>query len=286
MKDAKPQTDIQQQMAEDMKLRGLAPRTQERYQHAIKALAEHYHCQPERLTERQVRKYLLYLIESKEYAKSTYNADLCAIKFLYRRTLGRDWNLLQIKCSKVPKKLPIVLSREEVWSLLDQVHRPKPRMCLILMYTCGLRVSEAVHLRVEDIDSKRMALWVRNSKGYKDRSVPLPTQTLTQLRLYWLEHRPKIWLFPAQHDAKTITASCVQHCLMATVRQSQIRKNIGCHTLRHSYATHLLEAGVHLRVIQALLGHKRITSTFVYMHLTQGTMVDVQKKINQLMKRD
>ena len=277
---------VKQQMIEDMKLRGLAPRTQDRYLHAIKALAEHYRRPPEKITEKQVRKYLLYLIETKKYAKSTFNVDLNAIKFLYRRTLGRDWSLLQIKGSKTDKKLPIVLSREEMWSLLDRVRRPKPRMCLRLMYTCGLRVSEAVHLRVVDIDSQRMVLWVRNTKGHRDRSVPLPIQTLTQLRLYWLEHRPKIWLFPAKHDTKTITTECVHRCLKATLRQTNIHKNVGCHTLRHSYATHLLEAGVHLRVIQALLGHKSITSTFVYMHLTQSTMVDVQKKINELMRHE
>jgi site-specific recombinase XerD len=273
-------------MIEDMKLRGLAQTTQDRYLHAIKALAEHYNRPLDKITERRVRKYLLYLIETKGYAKSTFNVDLNAIKFLYRRTLGRDWALLHIKCSKTCKKLPIVLSRDEMWSLLDLVSRPKPRMCLILMYTCGLRVSEAVNLRLDDIDGKRMVLWVRNAKGYKDRSVTLPIQTLTQLRIYWLEHRPKIWLFPSKKGIKPITTNCVQRCLKATLRQSDIRKNVSCHTLRHSYATHLVEAGVHLRVIQALLGHKTITSTFIYMHLTQGTMANVQKKINQIMRHD
>jgi len=204
--------NVKQRMIEDMKLRGLAPRTQDRYLHTIKALAEHYHRQPDQITEKQVRKYLLYLIESKGYANTTFNIDLCAIKFLYRRTLGRDWNLLQLKCSKKNKRLPIVLSRDEVWSLLDLVRRPKARMSLKLMYTCGLRVSEAVNLRLDDIDSRRMVLWVRNAKGYKDRSVPLPIQTLTQLRVYWLEHRPKIWLFPSKKDARTITTNCVQRC--------------------------------------------------------------------------
>jgi len=240
MKNAK------QRMIEDMKLRGLAPRTQDRYLHAIKALAEHYHRQPDKITEKQVRKYLLYLIESNRYAKTTFNIDLCAIKFLYRRTLGRDWNLLQIKCSKTNKRLPIVLSRDEVWSLLDLVRRPIPRMCLTLMYTCGMRVSEAVNLRLDDIDGKRMVIWVRNAKGYKDRSVPLPIQTLTQLRVYWLKYRPKIFLFPSKKGTVPITTNCVQRCLKATVRQSKIQKNVSCHTLRHSYATHLVEAGVHL----------------------------------------
>ena len=152
MKNAK------QRMIEDMKLRGLAPRTQDRYLYAIKALAKYCHRPLSKITERQVRKYLLYLIESKGYAKSTFNIDLNAIKFLYRRTLGREWNLLQLKCTKTSKKLPIVLSRDEVWSLLDLVQRPIPRMCLTLMYTCGMRVSEAVNLRLDDIDSKRMVI--------------------------------------------------------------------------------------------------------------------------------
>lgn len=278
--------NVRQRMIEDMKLRALAPRTQDRYLHAIKALAEHYHRPSDKITEEQVRKYLLYLIETKEYAKSTFNVDLAAIKFLYRRTLGRNWRLLQIRGSRTNKRLPIVLSRDEMWSLLNLVRRPKPRMCLMLMYTCGLRVSEAVNLRIDDIDGQRMVVWARNTKGHRDRSISLPIQTLTQLRLYWRRHRPSTWLFPSRYTTRAITASCVQHCLKATLRQSNIRKNVSCHTLRHSYATHLVEAGVHLRVIQALLGHKSITSTFVYMHLTQGTMANVQKKINQIMRHD
>ncbi|MFC1761798.1 tyrosine-type recombinase/integrase [Planctomycetota bacterium] len=277
---------VKQRMIEDMKLRGLAPRTQERYLHAVKALSEHYQRPLCRITERQVRKYLLYLIETKQVAKSTFNIDLSGIKFLYRRTLGRDWNLLQLKCTKTGKRLPVVLSRDEVWSLLDQVRRPIPRVCLTLMYTCGMRVSEAVNLRIDDIDGKRMAIWVRNTKGYRDRTVPLPIHTLTQLRLYWLKYRPKIFLFPSKKGTVPITTNCVQRCLKATVEQSKIKKNVSCHTLRHSYATHLVEAGVHLRVIQALLGHKNVTTTFIYMHLTQGTMADVQKKINEIMRHD
>jgi len=278
--------EIKQRMVEDMKLRGLAPTTQNRYLHAVKALAKHYQRPLTRLSERQVRKYLLYMVESKGYSKSTFNANLCAIKFLYQITLGQEWNILNVKCSKTPTKLPIVLSREEVWTLLDLVRRPKAHMSLTLMYTCGLRVSEAVNIRLDDIDSKRMVLWVRNSKGYKDRSVPLPTQTLTQLRHYWRKHRPETWLFPSYEGTRSITTTGVQHCLKATLRQSNIRKNVSCHTLRHSYATHLVEGGVPLRVIQALLGHKCITTTFIYMHLTQGTMKDVQAKINQIMKHN
>ena len=243
-------------MIEDMKLRGLAPTTQHRYLHTITALAEHYHRQLDELTQEQIRDYLLYLIEPKGYAKSTYKVYLYAIKFLYEKTLGRQWRFLPLARAGSERKLPIILSRDEVWSLLDLVRRDKPRMSLTLMYTCGLRVSEAVHLRLEDIDSQRMVLWVRNGKGGKDRSVPLPRQTLAQLRAYWSEHRPKIWLFPSRQGTSAITKNCVQRCLKATLWQSHIRKNVTCHTLRHSYATHLLEAGVHLRVIQSLLRSK------------------------------
>ena len=275
---------VRQRMIEDMKLRGLAPRTQERYLHSIKTLAKHYQCAPDELTQEQVRDYLLYMLEDRRYAKSTYKANLYAIKFLYKRTLGRKWVTLDITRVKNDRKLPVVLSREEVWDLLALVRKESVHICLTLMYTCGLRVSEAVNLRIKDIDSKRMVLWVRNSKGNKDRSVPLPVQTLAQLRAYWLNHRSKMWLFPGKIGPMNIAT--VQHCFKATVEQSPILKKVSCHTLRHSYATHLMEAGVPLRVIQALLGHKSVSTTFLYMHLTQASMDGVQDKINELMRRD
>ena len=278
--------DIRQRMTEDMKLRGLTPSTQATYLEAVKVLARHYNSQLDEITQEQVRDFLLYLIDSKGYAKNTYKVYLSAIKFLYLNTLNRQWRFLPLARVSPDKKLPIVLSREEVWSLLDLVRRDKPRMSLILMYTCGLRVSEAVHLRTQDIDSQRMVVWVRKGKGGNDRSVPLPSYTLTQLRAYWLKYKPKKWLFPSEHSISAITKSCVQRCLTATLRRSNIRKNVNCHTLRHSYATHLVEAGVHLRMIQSLLGHKCISSTFIYIHLSQSTKVDTQTKINRLMRRD
>jgi len=158
-------------------------------------------------------------------------------------------------------------------------------MSLILMYACGLRVSEALHLRIQDIDSQRMVVWVRNGKRDKDRSVPLPQQTLAHLRTYWAEYRPTTWLFPTKTDATTIRSGAVRCRLKAALSETATRKNVGCHTVRHSYATHLLEAGVHLRAIQALLGHRSLKTTFIYMHLTQSTMADVQAQINKVMAR-
>jgi site-specific recombinase XerD len=257
--------DIRERMIGDMKLRGLTPCTQATYLEAVKVLARHYNSRLDEITQEQVRDFLLYLLDSKGYAKSTYKVYLSAIKFLYLNTLERQWRFLPLARANPEKKLPIVLSRDEVWSLLDLVRRDKPRMSLILM---------------------RMVLWVRKGKGGKDRSVPLPSYTLAQLRAYWLKYKPKKWLFPSEHSISAITKSCVQRCLTATLRRSNIRKNVNCHTLRHSYATHLVEAGVHLRMIQSLLGHKSLSSTFIYIHLSQATRLDVQTKIDRLMRRD
>lgn len=277
-------TALRERMVQDMTIRGFTPGTQARYLEAIESLAKHYHRSPERLTQEQIRAYLLDLIETRKLAKSTFRVHLSALKFLYRRTLGWSWAVLALPRIQSPKHLPVVLSREEVWCLLDQVRKDSARLSLTLMYTCGLRVSEALRLQVEDIDSRRMVLWVRNGKGGKDRSVPLPQQTLTELRAYWRQDRPAAALFPARSTTRR-PADAVRVCLKAALRQTPIRKKVTCHTLRHSYATHLLEAGVHLRAIQALLGHRSLKTTFIYLHLTQSTMADVQAQINRIMTR-
>jgi site-specific recombinase XerD len=252
---------------------------------AIRALAQYYHQSPDQLIQEQLRAYLLYLIETRQLAPSTFRIHLSALKFLYRRTLERPWPVLALPRAQSDKKLPVVLSRAEVWCLLDHVRKPQARLSLLLMYTCGLRVSEALHLRVEDIDSQRMVVWVRNGKGAKDRSVPLPEPTLVELRAYWRQYRPATWLFPASSGTPRRPDNTVRCCLQAALRETSIRKKVSCHTLRHSYATHLLEAGVHVRAIQALLGHRSLKTTFIYLHLTQSTMADVQAQINRVMTR-
>ena len=275
--------DLRQRMIADMKLRGLTSGTQGTYLEAVKALAKHYNRRPDEINEQQIREYLIHL--NNKFAKSTFKVHLFAIKFLYQRTLGREWPVLQLTRVRTDKRLPVILSRDEVWSLLDQIRRPQARMSLTLMYTCGLRVSEAVNLRLDDINSQRKVIWVRNGKGSKDRSVPLPAETLAQLRAYWSQYRPKTWLFPSRRGDTAITSGAVRRCLKATLWRSNIRKKVSCPTLRHSSATHLLEAGVHLRAIQALLGHRSLKTTFIYMHLSQSTMADVQTKVNKLMTR-
>jgi site-specific recombinase XerD len=189
-------------------------------------------------------------------------------------------NLLRIPTHK---KLPVILSRDEVRSLLGHIRRPVARLTSLMMYSCGLRVSEATHLRPRQIDSRRMVVCVRNGKGYKDRYVPLPQRTLELLRAYWREHRPDDWLFPSKDRSGPIQRAGVLKCIKAAVPHAGIAKNVSCHTLRHSYATHLLEAGMDLRIIQGLLGHRSPRTTLLYVHLTQSTMKTVHRSINDLM---
>jgi site-specific recombinase XerD len=272
-------------MIEDMRLVGLADGTQRVYLDAVKNLARRYCRPPEELTQEEVRTYFLELTR-RGLAPSTVRVQLFALKFLYLNTLQRDWSLLKLYRIKKTKRLPVVLSRKEVWLLLDSLRRPDLRMCGTLMYACGLRVSEAARLRTDDLDGKRMVLWVRRGKGDKDRQVPLPQRTLQSLRQYWGDCRPtQPWLFPGRTGKAPINRNAVDRAIRAAQRQSGIRKRVSCHTLRHSYATHLLERGVDLRTIQGLLGHANIKSTIVYLHLTQGVMDNVRQTINELIDR-
>lgn len=278
-------TPLRQRMIEDMRLLGLSEGTQRVYLDAVKNLARRYGQSPDVLTQEQVREYFLEL-SHRGLAPSTVRVHLFALKFLYLNTLQRDWSLLKLFRIKKTKRLPVVLSCTEVWLLLDQLHRPDLRMCATLMYACGLRVSEATRLKTEDIDGKRMVVWVRQGKGNKDRQVPLPRRTLQSMRQYWRDcSPPQPWLFPAAAATGPISRNTLDRAIRAARQQSGIRKRVSCHTLRHSYATHLLERGVDLRSIQGLLGHANIKSTIIYLHLTQGIMENVRQAIEELIDR-
>jgi integrase/recombinase XerD len=278
-------TPLRQRMIEDMRLVGLSDGTQRVYLDAVRNLARRYQRAPDELTQKQVREYFLEL-SRRGLAPSTLRVHLFALKFLYLNTLQRDWSLLKLYRIKKTKRLPVVLSRKEVWLLLDHLRRPDLRMCATLMYACGLRASEAARLRIDDLDGRRMVVWVRQGKGDKDRQVPLPRRTLESLRQYWRDRRPpQPWLFPDRTNKAPINRSVLDRAVRAARQQSGIRKRVSCHTLRHSYATHLLERGVDLRTIQGLLGHANIKSTIVYLHLTQGVMENVRQTINELVDR-
>jgi len=271
-------------MIEDMQLRGLAERTQEAYLLAVRQLAKHYHKSPDQINEEELRQYFLFLKNEKHAARATCTLALCGIKFFYERTLGREWKTFAFLRPPKEKKLPVVLSVAEVGLVLGCVHRSRYRVCLTTIYACGLRLLEGVHLQVKDIDGERQLLHICQGKGGKDRYVPLPSACLKMLRQHWLTHRNPLWLFPSPfEDAnQPMNESGVQRAFSAAARQSGIHKKATVHTLRHSYATHLLEAGVNLRIIQSYLGHASPATTAIYTHLTSITETQTRHTIDEL----
>jgi integrase/recombinase XerD len=286
-----PSTPLRQRLIEDLQLHGFAAKTQDAYVRAVKQLAEYYRRSPELITEEELRQYLLYLTNEKHVSASTFTVTLCGLKFFYEQTLHRQWATLDLARPAREQKLPVVLSRAEVHQILSRLYRLPYRVCLTTIYSCGLRLREGVHLQVGDIDSARQMVHVRQGKGGQDRYVPLPAGTLGLLRQYWSWHRPPVWLFPAAARTGVSLAAAtqpmdesgVQRAFRAALHASGIAKAASVHTLRHSYATHLLEAGVDLRVIQAYLGHQSPQTTALYTHLTQPTEQRAIEAINRVM---
>jgi integrase/recombinase XerD len=274
---------IRQRMIEDMQLHGYSAKTQTAYLGAVRGLAGHYHRTPEDLTQDELRSYFLYLVKERGVARSTLTIHLSGIKFFFEKTLKREWLIFNLVRPQKRTKLPVVLSSVEVKSILSLVQNPIVRMALTVIYACGLRLSEGVHLKVQDIDSTRMLLWVRNGKGGKDRCVPLPERLLELLRQYWKQHRPCLYLFPNPKNRKPLSDTTLQKIFKTVLRESGIRKDASIHTLRHSYATHLLEKGITLRVIQELLGHQNPQTTARYTHMTDKCFHTLTETVNHLM---
>lgn len=276
-------SELRRRMIEDMQLRGLAVKTQQSYVAAVKALAKYWRRSPDLLNEEEIREFFLYLINEKKAARTTVTVHLCGIRFFYENTLQRPWSLFDLVRPAKRKKLPVILSFGEVQILLSHLYNPVVKMALTLIYSCGLRVSEAVRMQPADIDSERMLVWVRNGKGGKDRSVPLPQRTLELLRRYRRAERHSRWLFPGRDRRGAISISALQKAFKIALLCSRITKKASVHTLRHSYATHLLENAVDLRVIQSVLGHNSPQTTTIYAHLTEKAMGNLNRKINHLM---
>jgi integrase/recombinase XerD len=284
-------TPLRHRMIEDMQLRGLSAKTQDAYLRAVRQLAEYYHKSPDQINEEELRQYFLYLKNQKRVSSSTFSVALCGIKFFYQHTLQQEWVTLELARAPREKRLPVVLSREEVHQILNCLRLPIYRVCLSTIYACGLRVREGVSLQVGDIDSARMVIHVRQSKGRQDRDVPLPVSTLEMLRQYWCTHRHAVWLFPARPAAgvplcqvsSPISVRSVQKAFRAAVAESGVTKAATVHTLRHSYATHLLEAGVGLRHIQVYLGHRSPQTTAIYTHVTRRADALAGEAINRVM---
>lgn len=269
-------TPLRQKMIEDMTLRGLSPKTQRAYVRVVRDLAAYYDRSPDQIEEEELRAYFLYLKQERGLSRSSCTVALCGIKFFYEYTLQRKWPTLELMRPRKAHKLPIVLSREEVYQILSHVRRPHYRVCLSTIYACGLRISEGAGLQVTHIDSSRLQLHIRQGKGNKDRRVPLPEGILARLRQHWLGHRHPVWLFPArtrggvQADATApMSTTGVGDAFKGALDESGVKKKATVHTLRHSWATHLLESGVHLRLIQLWLGHSSPRTTAMYTHLTR-----------------
>jgi site-specific recombinase XerD len=260
-------TPLRQRFIDDLRLRNYARRTIDTYVSRVACFAKHFGRSPELLGPNEVRDFQLHLLQQR-VSWSSFNQAVCALRFLYGTTLGRPEHLPLIPYGKRPKTLPSVLSPDEVLRLLDAASPGRDRVLLQVAYGCGLRLSELLHLRVADIDSARMVLHIRQGKGAKDRLVPLSLRLLEELRAYWRRYRPQHWLFPGHRADGTLTASNIQRRFGRLVKQVGLSKHCSMHTLRHSYATHLLEAGVDVLTLKALLGHSSLQTTARYLHVS------------------
>ena len=285
--------NLRQRMIEEMQLRRFSERTIESYVRAVGRLAGWCWKSPGEVGDEELRDYFLYLRNQKRLARATTTIALCGIKFFFEQVLKRDWTAMNIPRPRAEHKLPVVLSRAEVWRILGEVRELRHRACLALIYTCGLRLGEGCRLEVGDIQRARGLIHIRAAKGNKDRYVPIPAETLDLLTECWKSHRNPTFLFPCVGrggihgtDAdKPVPISTVQQAFRKAMKTAGVSKDAHVHTLRHSYATHLLEGNVNLRQIQDWLGHHSPKTTAVYTHLTaEGSAVSVAK-LNGLMAK-
>ncbi len=267
-------TPLRRRMIEDMRLRNFSQHTIDAYVMAVRQFAEHFKRSPEFLGGDDVRTYLLHLVEVKRASFSRCNIARCALRFVYHVTLGRDERVDKLPCARVPRRLPTVLSAQELRRLFEVAGTNlKHKALLMVLYGSGLRVSEAMALKPADIDSRRMLIHVRLGKGCKDRMVKLSGQLLAVLRDYWRIARPVNWLFPQDANAaKPMDSSSAERIVARLARRAGITRRVTPHTLRHSYATHLLDAGTDLRTIQLLLGHRNLKTTSIYLHVSQSRL--------------
>lgn len=276
-------TPLRERFIEDLRLRNYADRTIETYVSCVAKFAAHFHRSPSELGTEEIRAFQLHLLQRK-VSWSLFNQTVCALRLLYGMTLGKAAVVEAVPYGKKPKKLPSVLSPAEVERLFDSVTNPRDLLMLRIAYAAGLRASEVVRLRVEDIDSSRMVLCVRQGKGSKDRQVPLSPRLLRELRSYWSMYRPREWLFPGRTEAGHLSISMLQRSCKRSVRACRFRKQVSVHTLRHSYATHLLEAGVDLMTLQRLLGHRSVHTTMLYLHVRSERLQSTPSLLDLLPK--
>jgi integrase/recombinase XerD len=260
---------LRQQLIRELQLRRYSPRSQKQYVHSVRALAAYYRLPPDQLSPQQVQDYLLYLMQQRQLQWSTVNCVVAALKFFYGQTLKRSDIVLSIPARRTPRRLPEILSGEELQRLFAAATNLRERALLMTAYGGGLRITELVRLQIPDLDSQRGLIRVRSGKGDKDRYTLLSPRLIEELRNYWRRYRPALWLFPGYNPQQHLSHYTAWRIFTRAKHQAGISKEGSTHILRHSFATHLLEAGVDLRTIQILLGHSSIRSTARYLHVTR-----------------
>ena len=273
---------LREKMLAELQLRGITLRTQTAYLREIAKLENYFNRSPEELGEEEVKEYLVHMLEDRGLSSGTYKYYAAGIKFLYRTTLNRGEVVEKIKYPKAKIKLPVVLDLSEVRTMLSVMENLKHRAVLTITYSAGLRVSETAHLKVTDIDSKRMMVRVRQGKGGKDRYTILSKTTLECLREYWRAYRPKDWLFEGQQEGSHICYTSIRNIFVEAKERAGITKPVGPHSLRHAFATHLIEAGTSLHHVQLLLGHKSPKTTTVYLHVSKMNLAQVSSPLDSI----
>ncbi|MDN7180919.1 site-specific integrase [Caballeronia sp. SEWSISQ10-4 2] len=265
-------TPLRQRMLHDMQIRNLAVNTQKTYLLQVSSFARHFRRSPEVLGPEEIRAWIIHLTNERKLAPASVQLAVGALRFLYRITLRRGWCDEDFPLPKRPLKLPVILSFEEVTRFFESIPSLKQRAILMTAYAAGLRVSEVVHLKVTDIDSQRMMIRVRQGKGRKDRYVMLSPRLLEVLRLYWQDAHPREWLFPGSILGRPISRQAVGDACQLARERSGITKPVTPHSLRHAFATHLLETGADVRRIQLLMGHRSMATTARYLKLATSTV--------------
>jgi site-specific recombinase XerD len=273
-------------MLEDLRIRNYAPTTVECYIRSVAEFAKHFNKPPDQLGPEEIRSWQLFLLKEKRVKLSTYIQAVCALRFFYQNTLHRGIAIDRIPLPRYEKKLPLILSKAEVKQLLEALQNLKHRAMLATMYGAGLRVSEVTKLKVSDLDRERHVIWVRGGKGHKDRQVMLAEPLRDLLAAYWRLKRPAEWLFPGRAPDRPIATNSVFRACVSAARKAGITKPIHPHSLRHAFATHLLDEGVNLLVIQALLGHAHLKTTARYLHLSDSAVRSTKSPLEALGELD
>ena len=261
-------TELRRRMLEELRLRNYASNTIAVYIRCVANFAQYFRASPDRLGPEHIRQYQLLLVQRKKISWALFNQTVCALRFFYHHVLHRDWMIEHIPYPRHEEKLAVVLSTTEVAAVFEATRNLKHRTILMTIYAAGLRVSEVTHLRVADIDSQRQVICVRQGKGRKDRQVMLSPKLLELLRIYWKRCRPTLWLFPGTTLEHPITRGTVFAICQQAGAAAHLSKRISPHTLRHCFATHLLEDAIDLRRIQVLLGHRHLKTTAKYLHVS------------------